>query len=92
MRPVALLKRVFSRQKEAQLTRVLTPEAPQLALSDVETRMNMTGLFKDHTSPDRPPNGAQIIHSSPVLSTGWWSISAVVVLKHGCGTQIKTFL
>jgi hypothetical protein len=70
MKAVARLKRVFSRENEAQLTCDATPEAPQLALSDVETRMNMTGLFKDHTSPDRLPNGAQTMHNSPVLSIG----------------------
>ncbi|KAF7508930.1 hypothetical protein GJ744_008486 [Endocarpon pusillum] len=45
-------------------------EAPRLALTDVETRMNMGGLFKDHTSSELLPNGVPKMHSSPVLSTG----------------------
>ena len=64
------VKRLFVGHKEPQLTCTSSAEAPRLALTDVETRMNMGALFKDHTSSDMLPNGVPKMHSSPVLSTG----------------------
>jgi hypothetical protein len=73
------VKKLLCGQKEPRLTCVAFTEAPRLALADVETRMNMgqfNGLFKDHASPDRLPNGMQHTQSSPVLPSGPWTISA----------------
>ncbi len=85
------VKRLFVGDREPQLTCISSTEAPRLALTDVETRMNMGALFKDHTSPDKIPNGAQRMHSSPVLSTGRWTISASEI-GAWIQNQIKTFI
>lgn len=83
------VKKLFVGHKEPQLTCESFTEAPRLALTEVETRMNMGALFKDHTSSDMIPNGVQRMHSSPVLATGRWTISALK-LERGLRNEIKT--
>lgn len=78
------VKRLFNGEKEPQLTCDVPTEAPRLALEDVETRMNMgqyNGLFRENTSPDRISNGLQKMQSSPMLSTGSSTISALETVE-----------